>query len=360
MSCKRILVAPLNWGLGHATRCVPIIHALQKQEWEVIIASDGLALAYLQKEFPKIQSYELAALNIRYARNKYWQTSNMLRQIPRLVRFMAKDTFALHEICKKIKIDGIISDCRPSIYKKGIPSVYVNHQLNVKFGVFSFLSSYFHQQLMKKYDEIWVPDVKEEPSLSGELGHVKQSKSLQNIQYIGWISRLSYVPTTPRYDYCAVLSGPEPQRSIFQEKIEQLFERLPGNKICITGKAGEEKLKNKVMYKGLLHTDELSRILLASKVVICRSGYTSLLDLIKLQKTALLVPTPGQFEQEYLGKKMQQLGWFSVCSQAELLQKGRFYLQTLKTTPLPSSISIQLDFSVFEKQDIKSLKIKQS
>jgi predicted glycosyltransferase len=349
MPRKSILVAPLNWGLGHATRCVPIIHKLLAQDFEVVLASDGLAYHFLKKEFPHLSIYQLAPLHVVYAEKRQLQSFNMMKQIPKLYQFIKEDKIAIKKLSKQIQLDGIISDNRPGVYLDEIPSVYVNHQLNVKTGLSTQLSSALHQQQMKNFDAIWVPDVKDEPSLSGELGHLKTSKKLPPISYLGWLSRLNKEKSPIEYDYCAVISGPEPQRTLFENRIAQLFQNLSGKKICITGNVGLAKASTSFEKRAMLNSTELNAVISASKIVICRSGYTSLMDLLKMQKPALLVPTPGQFEQEYLAKRMQQLKWFSVCNQDEFIQNAAEKLKTVQHNKPPAFQELKLDFSVFKR-----------
>ena len=349
MTKKTILVAPLNWGLGHATRCVPIINALLNANFKVVLASDGLAFQFLTNEFPSLTIFELAKLDVQYAKTKYGQGFNMLKQIPKLYRFLAEDQSAIRHIAEQIEVNGIISDNRPGVYLKSIPSVYINHQLNVKSGFTSQLSSRLHQQQMKNFNEIWVPDEENDPSLSGELGHFTLKDDRFKIQYLGWLSRLK--PTTNEfyYDYCAVISGPEPQRSLFEKMVEDLFLKLPGKKILISGSLSFVDQKIGFERRNMLNTTELNEIMDKSKKIICRSGYTSLMDLLRLQKPALLVPTPGQFEQEYLAKRMQKLGWFLVCKQADFEQKAAAILQNIPFNKLPDFKEKEIDFSIFLK-----------
>lgn len=347
MKQKTILVAPLNWGLGHATRCVPIIQELLVAGFEVVLASDGLAFEFLKNEFPKLPIHQLATLNVLYAEKKIWQSVNMLKQIPKLYRFITEDKIAFKKLVRDINIDGIISDNRPGVFLEEIPSVYVNHQLNVKSGLATRWSSKLHQTQMKNFDEIWIPDVEDETSLSGELGHLSSSINLPPIKYLGWLSRLKSENASIQYDYCAVISGPEPQRTLFENAVEELFCKLAGRKIIVTGKF--DSVENELPFekKAMLNSAELNQLISHSRMVICRSGYTSLMDLLKMNKPALLVPTPGQFEQEYLAKHMQDLGWFAVCNQDELIEQSAEKLQLAYQIKLPEFQNYKIDFSVF-------------
>jgi uncharacterized protein (TIGR00661 family) len=345
---KTILVAPLNWGLGHATRCVPIIQQLLAEHFKVVLASDGLAYYFLKMEFPQLPIYQLATLNVLYAEKRSRQNWNMLKQIPKLYQFIKEDKKALEILAEQIQIDGIISDNRPGVFLKGIPCVYVNHQLHVKSGLTTQLSSVLHQQQMRNFNAIWIPDIEGEPSLSGELGHIHRLKNLPPITYVGWLSRLEAKSTSNRYDFCAVISGPEPQRTLFEDLVGDLFLKLPGKKICITGNTAAVSLSSTFEKKAMQNSTELNNILAQSKIVICRSGYTSLMDLLKMQKRSLLVPTPGQFEQEYLAKRMQELNWFSVCNQEQFLAHAIVELEAIHENILPVFQDLKLDFSIFK------------
>lgn len=348
MPQKTILVAPLNWGLGHATRCVPIINELLAANFKVVLASDGLAFQFLKREFPQLPIHHLASLNVLYAKKRKWQAVHLLKQIPKLYRFITEDKIAVEKLAKEIKIDGIISDNRPGVFLAKIPCVYINHQLNVKSGFTTKLSSKLHRDQMKNFNEIWVSDVEDEPSLSGDLGHLHSTEKLPPIKYLGWLSRLKPQNTSITYAYCAVISGPEPQRTLFENAVEKLFQKLPGKKIIVTGNLDITEASPNFEKRTMLNTVELNTLIAQSQFVICRSGYTSLLDVLRMQKPTLLVPTPGQFEQEYLAERMKNLGWFSVCNQNDLLEMNDEKLKTINNHTIPVFQEIKLDLSIFK------------
>lgn len=184
---KKILVAPLNWGLGHATRCIPIINALLDYNFDVFIASDGVALALLQKEFPNLPSFELSSYQIKYAEKGRNFKLKMIWDSPKVLKAMAKEKKQVKVLVKEHQIDGIISDNRLGVYYKKVPCVFITHQLNVLSGNTTWFSSKMHQTIIKKFKECWVPDVKNKPNLTGKLGHLKKSKL--NIKHLGPLSR---------------------------------------------------------------------------------------------------------------------------------------------------------------------------
>jgi uncharacterized protein (TIGR00661 family) len=313
---KRILVAPLNWGLGHATRSIPIIKALIIHGFEPIIASDGVALSLLNKEFPKLESIELPSYDITYPKKGKFFKLNLLKDSPKMLKAIKAERKALKSIIENYHIDGVISDNRLGMYSKKVPSVFMTHQLKVLSGNTTWLSTKLHQKIIKRFDECWVPDNQEDPNLSGKLGHIK----LHEIptKYIGPLSRFNKIDTKIKYDVMVLLSGPEPQRSILEEILLNAFEGYKGPVIFVKGIIENEhnrtENKNMVIYN-FMTSKLLEKALSESELIVSRSGYTTIMDLAKLNKKAFFIPTPGQFEQEYLAKRLSELGIAPSCHQ---------------------------------------------
>ena len=306
---KNILVSPLNWGLGHATRCIPIIEALQNNGYNPIIASDGVALQMLQKEFPHLKSLELPSYQIEYAKNGAFFKWKMLLNAPKMLEAIYDEKKIIKKWVKELKLDGIISDNRLGVRSKKIPSVFITHQLNVLTGNTTWISSKMHQQIIKKFSQCWVPDVETKPDLTGKLGHLENPD--KNIKYIGPLSRLHKRNVDKKFDLMVVLSGPEPQRGMLEEKLKKEMPLYDGNVIFIKGKIENEQKTEEignVKYYNFMTTDELETAFNESEMVLCRSGYTTIMDLAQLGKKAFFIPTPGQYEQEYLAKKLQKEG----------------------------------------------------
>lgn len=313
---KRILVAPLNWGLGHATRCIPIIKALIKQNFEPMIASDGFALELLKKEFPDLECIELPSYDIQYSKKKKNFKLKLIKDSPKVLKAMKAEKKFIKELIKTRKIDGIISDNRLGVYSKHVPSVFLTHQINVLSGSTTWFSSKLHQRIIKKFDECWVPDQRETPNLSGKLGHSSTFDS--SLKYIGPISRFEKTKTPIKNELLVLLSGPEPQRSLLEEK---LFEELKGfDKKTVFVKGVMEAEQTKITQGNLtvynyMTSGELERTINESAKVLSRSGYTTIMDLAKLNKKAFFIPTPGQFEQEYLAKILDEQGIAPMSNQ---------------------------------------------
>ena len=313
---SNILVAPLNWGLGHATRCVPIINALEANGYTPILASDGEALALLQKEFPHLESLELPSYEIEYAKDGADFKWKMLKNMPKMMDAIRNEKKIVKKWVKEFNIIGIISDNRLGVFSKKVPSVFITHQLNVLTGNTTWITSKLHQHIIKKYDECWVPDYDEAPNLTGKLGHLKTP--MKHIRYIGPLSRFEKQELPLRYDLMIVLSGPEPQRSILETQLRELLFDYSGKAVFVCGKVGLQQSKieiENVTYYNFMTTTQLEKTFNESKTVLCRSGYTTVMDLVKLGKKAFFIPTPGQYEQEYLAKRLQKNGYFPFAEQ---------------------------------------------
>lgn len=346
-----ILVAPLNWGLGHATRCIPIIRALQENNFVPIIASDGVALEILRKEFPKLQSIELPSYKIEYPKNGVFFKLKMAANSPKMVDAILSEKKIIKKIIKQYNIAGIISDNRLGVRSKKIPSVFITHQLNVMTGNTTWLTSKMHQYIIKKYDECWVPDVNTIPNLTGDLGHLEED--FENIKYIGPLSRLHKEYVSKKYDLMVIISGPEPQRSLFEEKLLLELQDHEGKILFIKGKIEAMQnceVKNQFTIYNYMNSEALQDAFNESEIVLCRSGYTTVMDLAKLGKKAFFVPTPGQYEQEYLAKKYKKEGLVPYCKQEKFTAKKLSEIVLYKgLSDFDVAINWKSLFKVFEK-----------
>ena len=323
---KRILVAPLNWGLGHATRCIPIIDALIKHDFEPVIASDGKALTLLKKEFPNVLSIKLPSYNIEYSQKAQLFKWKLLKDSPKIIKAIRIENGEVKNIIESQNIRGIISDNRLGVYSKKTPSVFITHQLNVLSGKTTWLSSKIHQQVIKKFDECWVPDAEIEPNLSGNLGHLKQH--YLNLKYIGPLSRFNKAEYNIIYDILVLLSGPEPQRTVLEEILFEQLKAFKGKILFVKGIVENNqtiiKKKQFTIYNFMLGK-ELEKAIIQSKFILSRSGYTTIMDLAKLNKKSFFIPTPGQYEQEYLAKRLNDINIAPYCKQDD------FNVEKLKT-----------------------------
>ena len=317
MGNKRILVAALNWGLGHATRCIPIINDLKKQAFEPVIASDGQALELLKKEFPELIHIELPSYNIQYSEKASGLKWKLMLDSPKILSIIQRENKLTEKLVKNLGIKGIISDNRWGMRSKMLQkNVFITHQVKVLSGSTTFLSSYIQRRYIAKFDECWIPDVEGEKNLSGILGH--PGKLPENVKYIGNLSRLNKSNSEIQYDYLVLLSGPEPQRRILESILLKEFENTEFKVLFVRGIISEEEIANSnpnLTIKNYLFESSIEEAINSSRYVICRSGYSTLMDLSKLEKKAFFIPTPGQPEQEYLAKRMEELNIAPFCEQ---------------------------------------------
>ena len=299
-SKKRILIAPLDWGLGHASRCVPIAKALEKEGYEVVFAASGRPLELLIQEFPKNDFIKLEGYNISYPKNGQMALS-MLSQLFKIWKGIRQEYKQLQQIIDDYNIDGVISDNRYGLYSKKVPCVFVTHQLQIQSPIFSESLQKINFKYIQKFDECWVPD-SDTHQLSGQLS--KANNSPFKCQYIGALSRFESLEKTEELDVLAIVSGPEPQRSMFEELLRKQLIASKFKAVLVLGKTEENKEEEIGNLKVISHLNakSLNQQMVNANVVISRSGYSTVMDIAKLHKKAIFVPTPGQIEQLYLAK----------------------------------------------------------
>lgn len=319
---KRILICPLDWGLGHATRCIPIIRLLLKKNAEVVIAADAGPLALLKQEFPQLTFIQLKGYDIQYPKSGSMKMK-MLLSIPKIVNRIKEEHAQLDKIIDEHKIDIVISDNRYGCWSKKVKSIFITHQLMIKAPIGESL---LHKKVLKyieNYDECWVPDSGGQGNLSGDLS--QKYPLPPNTYYVGLLSRFNFTTSVNKtYDIMGIVSGPEPQRSIFEKLLLDNFKKSNLDALLVCGKAEEPKkretIKN-VTIVSHLKAEEMKKAILASRLIVSRSGYSTIMDLAVLGKKAIFIPTPGQTEQEYLSKLYMDRG-FAMCA-----HQSRFDLQ---------------------------------
>ena len=305
----KILVCPLNWGLGHATRCVPIIRKLVSDGHELVVVADGFPLEFLQQEFPSLRFIEFPSYAIYYATGKS-QVGAMLFNMPGIIAGIIREHFWLRDLLQSEHFDQVISDNRFGMWSRRVHSIYMTHQLMVKMPQgLKFLEPMvhgIHKVFINRYDECWIPDREENGGLSRDLSH-KYSLP-HNAKFIGTLSRFQDMEDTQPnsdYDVVAIVSGVEPQRTMFENDLVLRFKDRPEKTLIVCGQPKAERIERQIGNVTLvLHLSDLqmAAALLGAKKIICRSGYSSIMDLdvLKCLHKAELIPTPGQTEQEYL------------------------------------------------------------
>jgi len=318
----RILIAPLDWGLGHATRCIPVIRALKKQGAVVLVAGSLPILNRLRSELPD-EEILLEGVQISYSTLlPAWL--KIALQIRRIRRSIVKEHELMEALVIKHSIDGIISDNRYGIWHPKLPSVIITHQLQPAVPpFFKFFRKGFNRTLnafLQPFDEIWIPDLNECFSLSGELS--VPFGETPPIKHIGWLSRFTSPASAEikKWDVAVIVSGPEPQATVFRDTCIRFSLRNKLKAAIITaGTAPPNASLNCDLIEVFYSPDDSEFLTLVSqsKHLIVRSGYSTLMDLLKLNRPALLVPTPGQTEQEYIAKHMESRMGFHTVLQKE-------------------------------------------
>ncbi len=304
---KKILVAPLSWGIGHASRCIPVITELLKLGFTPIIATDSDAYVFLKKEFSGLKFYRLPAYNIKYSTNAFWLPFKLFLQVPSVLKTIRKEHTIIQEIIKKENPVAVISDNRFGCWSRSVPSIYITHQVRVLSGFTTFLTSKIHQKIIKKFDYCWIPDDKK-LQLSGKMSTVKRIKK----EYTGILSRFELPEKLPKkkYDVLVLLSGPEPQRSILEKKLIDELSNSNKKVLFVRGvfleTAIDFHVKN-IQFINYLLKDDLQKSILESDLILARSGYSTIMDLAVLGKKCFLIPTPNQTEQVYLAKRLDKL-----------------------------------------------------
>jgi uncharacterized protein (TIGR00661 family) len=316
-----ILVSPLDWGLGHTTRLIPIIKALQSKHFAVTIAVCEKQKKCLEQEIENVIYEKIEGYNIKYATNKFLFSLYIVLQIPKILWSINKERKWVKNYVKHHKIDFILSDNRYGFYHKKIPSIFITHQLQIITGsrFLNKLVQKINYSFINKFSQCWIPDFEGEINIAGNLSHPKKTPKIP-IKYIGSLNRFAIKneASQKKYDICVLISGPEPQRSILEKIIVAQVEKVSRFRIIILRgmpqSINQLKLNNtNCIILNHLQGNELKQVLEQSEFIICRSGYTSLMELFGLQKKIIAIPTPAQTEQEYLAQYLQEkklLIWF--------------------------------------------------
>lgn len=292
----------------------------------MIFAGSGTQLVLIAKEFPDIKTTEIKGYNINYTKSKRWFAFKILTQAPKILLSIRREKRVLEALINEYQPDLVISDNRFGFYNTVIPCVFVTHQLNI-IAPFKWLEKMIQRinySYINRFSQCWIPDYGGSENIAGRLSHPEQMPSVR-IKYIGPLSRFMYGNTNSySYKFLFLISGPEPQRSLLEERILSVTNGLNGNLLIARGKPDDDtkiEAPQNCTVHNHLETEALKEKIAASEFVISRSGYTTVMEILSMQKKSLLIPTPGQTEQEYLAKHLSEQQWCSTCNQDDdLLQ----------------------------------------
>ena len=262
--------------------------------------------------FNTLHLFPLKATESIIAEKKNWLPFVIIAQIPRLLFNICKEHYWLKKVVKNFSIDAILSDNRFGLSHPRIPSIYITHQLLIKTGnsLTEKIAQRIHYWFIKNYTICWIPDFEGSQNIAGALSHPATMPS--NAKYIGSLSRFTKNENKIKYNLLILISGPEPQRSIFESLLLSQLQTYTGNVLLVRGLPGDDSgiavpnANKGIVIKNHLDAAQLNEAMEQAELVISRSGYTTVMDLIKLRQKAILVPTPGQTEQEYLAAHLMQ------------------------------------------------------
>jgi len=323
---KHILVSPLSWGLGHATRDLPIIRYLLGRGHHVTVAAEGRALALLKREAPQCDFVELKDYPPAYSSSRFY-VPHFLAMAPAMLKAIAREEENVAQLLKERRFDLILSDNRFNVRSPEIPSFIIAHQVRFMtppgLGLFEWVTERFNYHYLHRFDRVIVPDTADPvQNLSGRLSHDLRLMPPEKIYYAGVLSSVSRINVPQDIDLFISISGPEPPRTQLEQLTMTHIGEVKADRIVITlGKpevTEKRELDARTTVYGFLDRAGQQEIMNRARMVVCRSGYTTVMELAELGKKALFMPTPGQTEQEYLGRYYEERGFFHTVSQYKL------------------------------------------
>jgi len=321
-----VLLSPLNWGLGHAMRDVPIIRALLAQGHDMTIAACGNALLSLQREFPSCRFIGFEDYRSPYSSGRFFLPRFAL-SLPALLGAIAREHREFTRIMSRNRYDLVISDNRLGVYSPQVPSLFISHQIHFHLPLLlwpvELFASAMSRFLYRKFDRLIIPDNPPGPlALAGRLSRPDSDETRSRAFFCGILSGTAKTEVRPDLDYLVQISGPEPQRTRLEEILLPQVRELDGTCVVLLGspqRPGKITGSDSCTVRTYVMNHEKAELMNRARFIICRSGYTTMMELAELRKTAgLFIPTPGQPEQEYLSRYYDQNGWFFSKSQYHL------------------------------------------
>lgn len=333
----KVMYAVCSWGLGHATRSLPVIRKLEDEGNNITLVSHGRSLDLLKKELGTNHEYiDIPDYPMLLSNNSRQFMAKSMIYWPMFIHRMRKGLTKITKILKKKNYDKIISDGRYDVYSKKIPSFLITHQIRIlnpmRFEIFEKGSEIFNLFFFKRFAGVLIPDYKTD-NLSGDLSHNLNKIDEKKLHYVGALSDFKKINKKKDIDYLISITGPEPQRTILQKRLLPQIKNLDGKIVVTLGKteAKENITDEDVETYSFLTKKQREDILNRSKIVVSRSGYSTILDLAVIKTKALMTPTPGQTEQEYLAKYHNNKKTF-YCVNQDKIDLAEDIKKTKRTT----------------------------
>ncbi len=324
MNPGTVFYTVLNMGLGHASRSLPIMREFVNRGWRLVIGANGRALNFLQNEIPAAEFITTPDYALRYAKGALLPLS-LLAQTPQFLAGIRAEQKLCRKAAQLYQPKLIISDHCYGMSHPEIPSYFITHQ--VYFAMppglerFSALPARFNFHYHRHFGKIIIPDLPDENGgrLSGRLSRLPRQAS--RYHYAGLLSSVAQQNIKPDIDVLVSISGPEPQRTLFEKLVLEQIETIPGKKVVLLGKSESTRtLCDREALKVYSHLPRqaAAELMNRARLIVSRPGYSTLMETAELGKPALFVPTPGQTEQVYLARRLQEQGWFHSVAQHRL------------------------------------------
>ena len=363
----KVLVAPLDWGLGHATRCVPVVREFLRAGAEVELAVVKANANFFREVFPELRQRLAPSYNIVYPKHGYNMALWLLKNSVHLNAVMRYEHHFAEEMVKRHGYDVLFSDNRFAFYSKNALSIYMTHQRRIAFprafAAFERIGVMWHANIMRKFDEVWVPDLEIYPGYAGSLSHSGATPGEKPMRYVGTLSRFSEMGNDgnalgnapapvdlerevdlmsvsefmahsanvewdaapekrtsgnhsfemrANYKVVAVVSGVEPARTQFEQQLREALQQIPGQHMMILGKPSAEQktwTEGNIEFHTHLATNNFAEAVKRADFVVSRGGYSTVMDMAELGAKCIFVPTPGQFEQIVLAHDLSKAGY---------------------------------------------------
>lgn len=355
----KILVAPLDWGLGHATRCVPVIREFLAQGAEVELAVVKANAGFFREVFPELRQRVAPGYNVVYPKYGFNMALWLLKNSAHLNAVMRYEHRYAEEMVERHGYDVLFSDNRFAFFSKKAYSVYMTHQRRIAFPpalvALEGIGIRWHRARMRNFDEVWVPDVETAPGYAGALSHLpargqqvtgggRDSRGERAsfgvacapaVRFVGPLSRFDEVAgslktssldagelpagslkldsiNAGKYRVVAVISGVEPARTQFENRLRDILRDVPGEHLMILGKPQAPRrhwTEGNIEFVTHLPTGEFARAVRDADWVISRGGYSTVMDMAYLGAKCIFVPTPGQYEQVVLARDLATAGY---------------------------------------------------
>jgi uncharacterized protein (TIGR00661 family) len=307
-----VVIALLDWGLGHTTRSIPIIRHLIEIKCNILVACNSSQTLILAREFPGLQFIQLEGYDLHYGKNAWQTILSIIMQSPKILTKIKHENKWLDRLLTTYKADLIISDNRFGFYNSNVKSIFITHQLAIRSGINKTtdrLIRLFNYKYINRFDECWVPDYEGATNLAGSLSH-PPVKPNTPVHYLGALSRFERSTASASSDtILIVLSGPEPQRTILEEKILRNIASLKSPVTLVRGlpeHVSSLEVPGNITVHNHLPSAELNKLMIEARWVVSRAGYTSIMDYMKTGVRSILIATPGQAEQEYIAAYLHE------------------------------------------------------